>query len=579
VTHKANIADKTSRIIALIASILAISVLLSTSVDAQTVAASGERAVLEHFNSNGSIFLVSDEDTYAEAQQLEALHGVDTQQLPGLGWSGGPMHRGHFSSGSCSEVGYNGGHTPPTLLDLNAKIDAAWTDPNSSASFRSLVYKWLIKNGVITVKVYTITYPNVGDPGLGQHYRAQLTYYCPIIFRDSHSGLKIPIGKRSFTNWTYKNQYETPVAGKGNVKVFAGIFNYSVIPSRPWSLSPAFRFRDNAGTVTVKAYLDPDNGRWVISNWEMADPGLDLNSAEWKQLSTESLVAPTVSRSAEGFSGGDTVRPGAPASAGATSAKDARRVSGASAAHPPAAITVTKAWSDTITRYSLVHAAIDVQAGPKDSVLLPDMLFLTLKLANGESKTYDCLEQGAPTFERFGSPRAYEVDPKEDLGLLGSVNIAANSTMHVVATFFTGTEAVRNPDSNTTVTLKPSTSANVAQRPAGSTNDSRPGPSSFVIAQPELVLPRDGSVFAHYPRAIDLTWKPIPLAVSYSVELQFDGSQDRSGHWIGTVMSTSENHFATEFVGARPGRWRIWATNASGEVSQRSSWSRFLFIK
>jgi hypothetical protein len=81
-----------------------------------------------------------------------------------------------------------------------------------------------------------------------------------------HAGGSAFIGARQQLKWTYKNTYETAIPGKGNVKVFAGRFDYQITP-----LFPGISFPGN-GTGSVKAYLDPDNGRWTVTDREKHDP-------------------------------------------------------------------------------------------------------------------------------------------------------------------------------------------------------------------------------------------------------------------------------------------------------------------
>jgi hypothetical protein len=153
------------------------------------------------------------------------------------------------------------------------------------------------------------------------------------------------------------------------------------------------------------------------------------------------------------------------------SAKEARRLeplTGATkgAQRPAISLNVTNAWNDRGRTRSgaivlLVHVAVDVQGGGKtDATLRPDMLTLTMKLSNGGKKVYDGLTVGAPTYAKMNplgktaTTTAYEVDPKEDLGRLGSVIVPARDTVHVVVTFVVGSEEVGDPNDNRAIALK-----------------------------------------------------------------------------------------------------------------------------
>jgi hypothetical protein len=91
-------------------------------------------------------------------------------------------------------------------------------------------------------------------------------------------------------------------------------------------------------------------------------------------------------------------------------------------------------------------------------------------------------------------------------------------------------------------------------------------------ATPTQLAPADGSVFDHFPRETTLSWTSVPGAVSYSIETQFFGGSWSSGASAGDIASTS---YTFDFVGAQPGRWRVWATNAAGEDSPKSPWWTF----
>ena len=136
-----------------------------------------------------------------------------------------------------------------------------------------------------------------------------------------------------------------------------------------------------------------------------------------------------------------------------------RRPTGAAQANVPAAIHVTNAWNDVVAGKTLVHVAIDTQGGNSDSTLTPEHLVLTMALASGGKKTYTAIPVAAPTYEMVNpllnaTKQVHEVDPKEDLGGLGSVIVPAHGTVKVVATFLVGTDVVANASDNRNVVLK-----------------------------------------------------------------------------------------------------------------------------
>ena len=122
-------------------------------------------------------------------------------------------------------------------------------------------------------------------------------------------------------------------------------------------------------------------------------------------------------------------------------------------------VAVVNSWNDTVGNNLLVHTALDVTGGVTDATLSPNMLSLTMTLANGGKKAYRALGDAAPTYKKINpmgdAPMvAYEVDPKDDLGRLGSLIVPARGKVRVVATFLVGTDNVANPTDNRSVAVK-----------------------------------------------------------------------------------------------------------------------------
>ena len=110
------------------------------------------------------------------------------------------------------------------------------------------------------------------------------------------------------------------------------------------------------------------------------------------------------------------------------------------------------------------------------------------------------------------------------------------------------------------------------------------------LPAPTQMSPADGSVFNHYPRVTTLKWSPVEGAVSYKVEMDYcDGAvKNRTGcvnpqpltlknnpPMSGIVDTTYESHF----VGAQPGRWRVWAVDKEGRDGFKSPWRRFVYLR
>ena len=127
--------------------------------------------------------------------------------------------------------------------------------------------------------------------------------------------------------------------------------------------------------------------------------------------------------------------------------------------HPQVKLAVSNAWNDMLQGALFVHTALDIQGGSTDATLTPNMLMLTMQLSNGARKSYGAMTQAAPTYQKLNplgqtTQTAYEVDPKDDLGAIGSIIVPAHGTVHVIATFMVGSDVVADPNANRQVALQ-----------------------------------------------------------------------------------------------------------------------------
>lgn len=102
---------------------------------------------------------------------------------------------------------------------------------------------------------------------------------------------------------------------------------------------------------------------------------------------------------------------------------------------------------------------------------------------------------------------------------------------------------------------------------------------------PDQLSPPDGSVFDNYPRTTTLQWSPVQDAQSYTVELDCLHCCV-SGGWCSDVGETyrvvpdiREESYTFDWVGAQPGRWRVWATSADGTEHGASPWWQFEYTR
>ena len=105
------------------------------------------------------------------------------------------------------------------------------------------------------------------------------------------------------------------------------------------------------------------------------------------------------------------------------------------------------------------------------------------------------------------------------------------------------------------------------------------------LATPQQISPADGAVFDIYPRETRLEWSRVSGAANYSVEVDCMHCCT-SGQWCTDVGKTyqvkeglSAPNYTFNFVGAQPGRWRVWALDSAGKAGAKSPWREFRFTR
>ncbi len=103
------------------------------------------------------------------------------------------------------------------------------------------------------------------------------------------------------------------------------------------------------------------------------------------------------------------------------------------------------------------------------------------------------------------------------------------------------------------------------------------------LVAPTQLSPADGSVFSNYPRTTTLKWSTVTGAASYAVEIDCyhccqanQWCTDVGKTWV-VVPNLVTTSYTFDFVGAQPGRWRVWATDANGQASPKSGWWGFKY--
>jgi hypothetical protein len=105
-------------------------------------------------------------------------------------------------------------------------------------------------------------------------------------------------------------------------------------------------------------------------------------------------------------------------------------------------------------------------------------------------------------------------------------------------------------------------------------------PERVTLAAPAQLTPAPGAVFDVFPRKTSVTWTAVPGAASYAIEWDY---RDNQGWWSdrnqghAPALKTKDTALSFDFVGAQPGRWRVYAIGPNGEQGAKSAWREFLY--
>lgn len=106
-----------------------------------------------------------------------------------------------------------------------------------------------------------------------------------------------------------------------------------------------------------------------------------------------------------------------------------------------------------------------------------------------------------------------------------------------------------------------------------------------VLTAPTQVSPPNGSVFGHFPRTTTLNWSPVNGAASYTVEVDcYQCCQANKwctdvGQTWKVVPNITSTSYTFDFVGAQPGRWRVWAVGSGGAQGPKTGWWEFRYTR
>lgn len=105
------------------------------------------------------------------------------------------------------------------------------------------------------------------------------------------------------------------------------------------------------------------------------------------------------------------------------------------------------------------------------------------------------------------------------------------------------------------------------------------------LTAPNQVSPAAGAVFNNFPRTTTLQWSSVPGAASYTVEVDCYHCCQQN-RWCSDVggqtrvaPNLSQTRYTFDFVGAQPGRWRVWAVDSNGNAGPKSNWRTFRYTR
>jgi hypothetical protein len=100
----------------------------------------------------------------------------------------------------------------------------------------------------------------------------------------------------------------------------------------------------------------------------------------------------------------------------------------------------------------------------------------------------------------------------------------------------------------------------------------------------QQLSPDNGAVFSHPPHhscKMTLEWSAVPSAQSYTVEIDCfhcckpnEWCTDVGQTWK-VVRNIKRTSLTFNFLGAQPGRWRVWAVGEGGREGTKSEWREF----
>src|SRR5262249_4254237 len=132
--------------------------------------------------------------------------------------------------------------------------------------------------------------------------------------------------------------------------------------------------------------------------------------------------------------------------------------------------------------------------------------------------------------------------------------------------------------------------------------------ASPLLPAPAVLSPEDGAIFQeanNSSRETTLRWSPVPSAAAYVVQWDYCWGSGQNQHcssdsgnsglrerqpqikgWWGEYRNfqlgeqfTTATSYTFNFVGAQPGRWRVWAVDTGNIPGTKSAWRQFRYAR
>jgi len=113
-----------------------------------------------------------------------------------------------------------------------------------------------------------------------------------------------------------------------------------------------------------------------------------------------------------------------------------------------------------------------------------------------------------------------------------------------------------------------------------------------LLPAPVQLAPAANAKFAQFPRTTTLQWDKVEGAASYAVEVDYCQNSQNLNKCLQPAPqifsfdslgkspmpnTTVETTFTFDFIGAQPGRWRVWAVDKDGRKGLKSPWRLFIY--